>query len=86
MRSKFANLIEWAFAVKDKIVLITMPPMYVKNISILVSDQTRDIVKDIPENASISKKVNVNGTQNANISTKLEIKLKKMTKTTTKRT
>ena len=71
MRSKFANSTEWAFAEKDKTVLIFMQPKSVENISTPVFVRNRGVLKDILENASILIEVNVNGTHSVNISTKV---------------
>ena len=81
MRSKFANSTEWAFAEKDKTVLIFMQPKSVENISTPVFVRNRGDGKDILENASILIEVNVNGTRSVNISTKVNKMLRETMKT-----
>ena len=78
MRSRFANSTEWAFAEKDKTVLIFMQPKSVENISTPVFVRNRG---EILENASILIEVNVNGTRSVNISTKVNKMIRETMKT-----
>ena len=68
--SKYANLTDQTFAVKEITAHIFMVIEFVINFEFQVFVQNINVLKDILKNVSILRKVNANGAPDANTSTK----------------